>query len=154
MSTTQHPLTNFNRIDTYMVDCMSLADSLDCRSRALVLKSYIHALARSPIAAGIDWATACIAKQKRPAKLENARKEDKNGQKAAIDEPAHGNDDSKRKVKPKLGEAGRAMDGVFKALDKLEVAVQEWTEGIEEIHRALEARATLTRALEARGIIS
>lgn len=153
ISTTQHPMAISDRIDTYKVDCMSLSASLERRLCTLVLQSYIHPLARSPLAAGINWATACIAKQKRLAKPEDTSKEDTNGRRVAIEEPAHGIDDSKRKVKPKVDEVGRAMDGVFKALDELQAAVQEWTEGIEETNRALEARATLTRALEARGIL-
>ncbi|MDI1492327.1 MAG: hypothetical protein OHK93_003540 [Ramalina farinacea] len=142
--------------DTYMhgmMDGEAIEAAAQRRSRAPILKSYIHPLARSPLAAGIKWATGHCANQQRLAKLENARKEDRMRQKAAIDESAHGIDDSKRKVKPKVDEVGRAMDGVFKAVDEFQAAVLEWTKGIEEINRALEERATLTRALEARGIL-
>ena len=134
MSTTQHPMAISDRIDTYMVDCMSLPASLERRSRGLVLKSYIHPLARSPIAAGINWATACIAKQKRPAKLENARKEDDTEWKDAIKKLEHIWDDCRHETRAKMNKILKDLDDVKEELDEL-------LDCIKRITKAVEARA-------------
>ena len=117
----------------------------------LVLKSYIYPLARSPLAAGINWATACIAPQKKPAKLENTRKEDKTDGKDVIEKPAHGIDDSVLQFEANIDKVGTRMDDVNEELAKLhaeanegrarfEAGVQELKEGVEGLIRALKAR--------------
>ena len=124
-----------------MVDCMSLADSLERRSRALVLKSCICPLDRSPLAAAINWVTAHSAKVKSLAKLEPARKEDENEKGEAVGEVRYTIDLSRLATKADMKNIEKQLDDLKEEMDKLLEGTKKLLEDTKWVTKAVEARA-------------
>ena len=118
MSTTQHPMAISDRIDTYIVNCMSLFTPLECCLCTVVLRSYIHPLARSPLAAAINWVAAHSAKVKRLAKPESARKKDNIESDDAIKDIGHVFDYSRLATRADMNNILKQLDDLKEEVDK------------------------------------